>query len=471
MVGYFGFNHFRLYKVGQAFLLGMSLWFYGYFNPSYLPIIVFSILLNYLLAGLMAKTANLKLRKIELVVAVVSNLAVLFYYKYFDFAVTNINLLCGTDFNLLKIILPLGISFFTFQQVSFVVDAYHGEVSQYDFLQYASFVVYFPQLIAGPIVTHDELIPQFQDPVKKSFNWENFSPGLFLFVLGLSKKILIADIFGEAVNWGFGNVKQLDTTNAILVVLAYSFQVYFDFSGYCDMALGIGKMMNFDLPLNFNSPYKAVTITEFWQRWHMTLTRFFTKYIYSPLGGNRNGTLRTYLNILIVYFVSGIWHGANWTFILWGALHGVASVLTRRFESAIKKTPRWICWTFTALFLNFAWLFFRADSIQQGFELLNRILSMEFGPVSENVFDVFNLMEVVHLVRWMFNVELPNVCSWLMTALFYVGAMLVVLLAPNAYEKMKNMKCTLWEMMAIVILLVWCIFFLSGVSTFLYFNF
>lgn len=471
MIGYFGCNHFHLYKAGQAFLLGMSLWFYGYFNPSYLPIILVSILLNYIMAGLMAKTDVPRLRKLELIAAIVANLAVLFYYKYFDFAITNINLLCGTDFNLLNILLPLGISFFTFQQISFVVDAYRGEVNQCDFLQYASFVVYFPQLIAGPIVTHDELIPQFEDLSKKSFNWENFSPGLFLFVLGLSKKILIADVFGEAVNWGFGNVMRLDATNALLVIFAYTFQVYFDFSGYCDMAIGIGKMMNLDLPLNFNSPYKAVTITEFWQRWHMTLTRFFTKYVYIPLGGNRKGNLRTYRNIMIVYFVSGIWHGANWTFILWGALHGIASVLTRRFESAIKKMPRWICWMLTALFLNFTWLFFRADSIGQGVELLAKAFSMEFGPVSQQIFDVFNLMEIVHLVRWTFNTELPQICGWLMPALFYVGALLLVLFAPNAYEKMKNMKCTLWELTVISILLIWCIFSLSGVSTFLYFNF
>ena len=217
----------------------------------------------------------------------------------------------GTDFALRGVVLPLGISFFTFQQMSYVIDAYRGEVSQYNLLHYASFVSYFPQLVAGPIVTHDELIPQFLDEEKKRFRWESFSPGLFLFAMGLGKKVLVADLFGRAANWGFGNIAALDSTNAILVMLAYTFQVYFDFSGYCDMANGLGRMMNLELPVNFDSPYKAATITEFWDRWHKTLTRFFTRYIYIPLGGNRRGRLRTYLHVMIVFLVSGIWHGAH----------------------------------------------------------------------------------------------------------------------------------------------------------------
>ena len=197
---------------------------------------------------------------------------------------------------------------------------------------YASFVTFFPQLIAGPIVTHDELIPQFIDEKKKRINWDNIAKGIYIFTIGMFKKVILADTFGNAVNWGFQNIAELDTSNALIVMLAYTMQIYFDFSGYCDMALGIGKMLNIELPLNFNSPYKALRITEFWDRWHITLTRFLTKYVYIPLGGNRRGRLRTYFNILIVFLISGIWHGANWTFILWGGVHGVFVILTRHFK-------------------------------------------------------------------------------------------------------------------------------------------
>lgn len=332
MVGYFGLNKLKWYNLAQLFLLGMSLWFYGFFNPSYLPIILVSMVFNYGATYVMGKTENKVLKKAELIFAILANIGVLFYFKYYDFFIGNINVLFKTDFTLKNILLPLGISFFTFQQVSYVVDAYRGEVQQYNFLQYASFVVYFPQLIAGPIVTHDELIPQFGDLNKKRFNWDNFSKGAFMFALGLAKKVLIADTFGIAANWGFANIASLDSTNAILTTLAYTVQIYFDFSGYCDMAIGIGQMMNLELPVNFDSPYKALTITEFWSRWHKTLTRFFTRYIYIPLGGNRKGKARTYINTMIVFLTSGLWHGANWTFILWGVIHGAFMVVTRHWK-------------------------------------------------------------------------------------------------------------------------------------------
>lgn len=471
ILGYFFLNHRGRPGLAQVFLLGMSLWFYGYFNPGYLVIMLGSILVNYGAAWLMKKNQARKLRKGILVFALLANLAVLFYFKYYDFFITNINQLFGADFALLRVVLPLGISFFTFQQISFVIDAYRGEVSQYNFAQYASFVAYFPQLIAGPIVTHDELIPQFLDKSKKRFDWDHFSAGIYLFALGLGKKVLIADMFGVAANWGFGNVEALDSTNAALAVLSYTFQVYFDFSGYCDMAIGLGKMMNIDLPVNFDSPYKAVTLTEFWTRWHKTLTRFFTKYIYIPLGGNRRGKLITYRNILIVYLVSGLWHGANWTFILWGCLHGIGSVLTRAFQKQIDRLPRWLCWLMTFLFLNVTWIFFRADSVADGVAILQSIAALEFGPVCKEIQGAFNVVEVEHLLRWFLNVDIHTEIPNLMTGLVCAGALCCVTAAPNAYERMKRFDSRLWELAVTAVLLVWCIFSLSGVSTFLYFNF
>ena len=282
LTGYFGLNHFRRYFLALGFLLGMSLWFYGYFNPSYLLIIIVSIVLNYGITRLMGKTEGKTARRVELTAALLVNFGILFYFKYFDFFISNVNSLFASQIPLRHIVLPLGISFFTFQQVSYVIDAYRGQTGNYGFLQYAAYVAYFPQLIAGPIVTHDELIPQFLDENRKRFQWENFSPGLFLFTLGLAKKVLIADTFGKVADWGFGDIPGLGTVSAALVMLAYTFQIYFDFSGYCDMAMGLGKMMNFELPANFDKPYRALSISEFWKRWHKTLTRFFTRYLYIP---------------------------------------------------------------------------------------------------------------------------------------------------------------------------------------------
>ncbi|MBP3685083.1 MAG: MBOAT family protein [Oscillospiraceae bacterium] len=471
LIGYFGLNHFKKYTLAQAFLLGMSLWFYGYFNPSYLAIILVSIVMNYGFTLLMGKTRHLLLRKLEVILAILGNISVLFYFKYFDFFLMNVNRIFHCDFTLRNILLPLGISFFTFQQVSYVVDAYRGEVQKYNFLQYASFVAYFPQLIAGPIVTHDELIPQFMDLEKKKFNWDNFAQGMFMFVLGLGKKVLIADVFGVAANWGFDNVQILDTTNAFLTSLAYTIQIYFDFSGYCDMAIGIGRMMNLELPVNFDSPYKALTIDEFWHRWHKTLTRFFTRYIYIPLGGSRRGAWRTYLNVMIVYLVSGIWHGANYTFIAWGILHGLFSVLYRWQKPRFDRFHPVFNWLLTFTFVNLAWVLFRADSIGDALVLFKALLRMEIGPVNSNITNAFLLPEITLLInkipQLMYFQWYPNT----ILLLFYVGAMALVLGARNAREHMLTYKPGIVNLVATALLLFWCIMSFSGVSTFLYFNF
>lgn len=471
LLGYFGLNHLGRYTMSQAFLLGMSLWFYCYFNPSYLAIIVISILANYGFTQFMGRTQNPHLKRAEMILAVLLNIGVLFYFKYFDFFLMNMNRFFHTDFVLRNILLPLGISFFTFQQVSYLVDAYRGEVQQYSLLQYASFVSYFPQLIAGPIVTHDELIPQFMDESKKRFNWDNFARGLFMFALGLGKKVLIADTFGLAANWGFGNVQILDTTNAFLTSLAYTIQIYFDFSGYCDMAIGIGHMMNLELPVNFDSPYKALTISDFWKRWHKTLTRFFTRYIYIPLGGSRKGNLRTYRNIMIVYWISGIWHGANYTFILWGILHGLFSVLYRwkqRWFDALHPVMNWLI-TFT--FVNLTWILFRANSIGDALVLFKALLRMEIGPVNANITNAFLLPELELLIH-----KIPHLqyFLWYPNALllfFFGGAMVLILGARNAREHMLAFRPNIKNMLAAALLLFWCVMSFSGISTFLYFNF
>lgn len=471
MVGYFGLNHRKHYTLAQMFLLAMSLWFYAYFNVSYLWIILSSIAINYLFTMVMNRTKSPAFRKLELVSAVMLNLGILFYFKYFDFFLMNLNRFAHTDFHLHNILLPLGISFFTFQQVSYVVDAYRGEVQKYNFLQYASFVAYFPQLIAGPIVTHNELIPQFMDESKKRFNWDNFAKGLYMFAMGLAKKVLIADLFAGAANWGFANVQILDTTNALLASLAYTIQIYFDFSGYCDMAIGIGQMMNLDLPINFDSPYKSLSIGEFWRRWHKTLTRFFTRYVYIPLGGNRKGTLRTYLNIMIVYTISGIWHGANYTFIAWGILQGVLCVINRHWEKKLSKLHPALCWLVTFALVNLSWTLFRADSIGDALIFLRRFLWLDIGPVNENLAAAFLTPEIKFVLDSIPNLPYQYYSAETYLPLFYCGAAVLFLGAENAHQHMDTFTPTTGKLLFTTVLLAASILTFGSVSTFLYFNF
>ncbi len=468
MIGYFGCSHFGKGTYGQVFLLGMSLWFYGYFHVEYLFIIVFSILCNYGFYVLLGRSSGSGRRKRLLAGALVLDVGILFYYKYFNFFLENVNGIFGRNFALTSILLPLGISFFTFQQLSFVIDAYKGEVPAYRFLDYACFVTYFPQLIAGPIVTHDELIPQFMDEERKRFRWDNFVRGMYLFALGLSKKVLIADTFGNGVNWGFANIGELDSTNGFLVMLFYTIQIYFDFSGYCDMAVGLGRMMNLELPLNFHSPYRAASITEFWERWHMTLTRFFTRYVYIPLGGSRKGTVRTCRNVMLVFLVSGLWHGADWTFVLWGACHGVCSVLTRLCKGTLERIPQAVRWLGTFLFLNVTWVLFRADSIGDAARLLGKLLELDFGPVNGSLTAGFYLPECGLLDSL---IPFTRICPEFFLIVFTAAALFLLFGVRNAYEKMKAFEPELGRLLLTALLLVWCICSFSGVSTFLYFNF
>lgn len=471
---YFGLNKLKQTRMAMYFLLGMSLWFYGYFNPSYLLIMCSSIVINYLMylaLGRCRAADRPVLQKLFLVCALLFNVGLLFYFKYFDFFIENVNAVFRTDFALRHIVLPLGISFFTFQQLSFVIDAYKGELPNYNFVDYACFVTYFPQLVAGPIVTHDELVPQFMDASKKSFNWDNFAQGLYAFVLGMAKKVLLADVMGVAVNWGYGDIAALDSIEALIVVFAYTLQIYFDFSGYCDMAIGMAKMMNIDLPLNFNSPYKALDIREFWDRWHMTLTRFFTKYIYIPLGGSRRGEIRTYINIMVVYLVSGIWHGANWTFIFWGICHGLCSILTRLFSGFLKKIHPALRWGLTFLFVNVMWIFFRADSIADAFTILQTICSMTMDGINPALIDCFVTAEWELVFTKILRTDFVANCSHLIMAAYLLIPFITVLGMDNVYERMCRMKPSVLKSVTVAVLLVLCICSFAGVSTFLYFNF
>lgn len=476
LAGWFLLNKTKSEILPKIYLLGMSLWFYAYFNIKYLPIIVGSIIVNYLLYTVMKKSGRKALRRTMFWLGIVLNIGVLFYYKYLGFFTENLNLLFKSDFTVVNLVLPLGISFFTFQQVSFVIDSYKNEVPDYSMLDYALFVSYFPQLIAGPIVLHDEIIPQFADKNNKKLNPENFSKGLYAFSFGLAKKVLVADTLGNFANIGFGDIPSLNSTTAILSMLAYTMQIYFDFSGYCDMATGIGYMFNIVLPRNFNSPYRALDMEDFWKRWHITLTRFLTKNLYIPLGGNRKGRVRTYINQFIVFVVSGIWHGANWTFILWGAINGVLVILskiTSKKTEGLKKKVPFLFWILTFACINLAWIYFRADSISLANQMIAKIFSFDFGTVGESFLSSVKTAEFAFAekIAGMFVPALGSVFGYVLLAVLLGFAVFASVRMKNTNERIENFKPTVPRCILICVMTAWAVISLSGVSTFLYFNF
>jgi len=369
---YFYLNSKKRTEQAKLFLILSSLFFYSWWNLIYLPLILSSMIFNYHWGSLLteAKRKKCSYKKPLLIIGIVANLSLLGYFKYADFFITNLNFALGSDVPLLQLALPLAISFFTFQQVAYLVDAYRGEVAEYNFLNYAVFVTFFPQLIAGPIVHHKEMMPQFDDAKNRVINYQNISLGLFIFSIGLFKKVVIADTFAIWATHGFDEAVVLSFYEAWVTSLSYTFQLYFDFSGYADMAIGLALLFNIKLPVNFHSPYKARNIQSFWRRWHMTLSRFLKDYIYIPLGGNRKGKYRTYVNLMLTFILGGIWHGAGWTFIFWGFLHGFALVINNLWGQFGKKLPLFVAWFITFNFVNISWVFFRAKEWEDAIKVL-----------------------------------------------------------------------------------------------------
>lgn len=374
LIVYFGMARFVSRTVQHTFLILASLVFYAYANINYVWIILASVMVNYGCAKVMVPMENSVKRKTVFILSILFNIGLLGYYKYYNFFLENINFVFDTHFTLKYIILPIGISFFTFQQIAYQISIWKGEETVPRFLDYALFITYFPQLVAGPIVFYQDVMHQYQDDKNRFFNAENFSKGLFIFCIGLFKKAVFADSIAGIVNTAYDyELYGLTFGGAWITSLAYTMQIFFDFSGYSDMAIGLGKMMNINLPVNFYSPYKAKSITEFWKRWHMTLGRSLAVLIYFPLGGNRKGYARTCFNLFMVFLVSGIWHGAAWTFIWWGILHGVVRIFEKIFDKQLSKVPGIIRVFFTFMFVNAAWVLFRSQTIDGALILLKKM--------------------------------------------------------------------------------------------------
>lgn len=373
---YFALNKQKFTIASKSWLVFASLFFYSWWNIKYLPLILCSILFNFSIGTALSRiddNSNVVSKRAILIFGIIINLFLLAYYKYANFFITNIGTIMHKDFLHLNIILPLGISFFTFTQIAYIVDAYKGQVKETDYLNYSLFVTFFPHLIAGPILHHSEMMPQFNNVWAKVLNYKNISKGLFLFVIGLFKKVVIADTFAIWAINGFNNAHGLNLIEAWATSLSYTFQLYFDFSGYTDMALGAALMFNIILPINFNKPYIAQNIQDFWRRWHITLSRFLKNYIYIPFGGNRNGEYSTYSNLMATFLIGGLWHGASWTFVFWGFLHGAALIINKAWQKLNIKMNKFLAWFITFNFVNIAWIFFRAKSFSDAIAILKAL--------------------------------------------------------------------------------------------------
>jgi D-alanyl-lipoteichoic acid acyltransferase DltB (MBOAT superfamily) len=361
-------------------LIAASLVYYGYWDVRFVPLLVGLALVNWGLAWLGVR----RQQRFWLDLGIIVNLAALGFFKYANFFLGNLAAL-GWRAPALDIVLPLGISFFVFQKISYLIDLRRGDRHLYPLGDYCLFVFFFPQLIAGPIVRHNEIIPQFALPPRRAEMWENLARGAMLFILGLTKKVAIADTLAPNVDVLFAKAAAgtaLNFAEGWAAAVSFALQIYFDFSGYSDMAIGLGRMFGFRLPFNFAAPYRAPSIREFWRRWHMTLSRFLRDYLYIPLGGNRRGGVRQAVNVILTMLLGGLWHGAGWTFVAWGGLHGAALAVNGAWSRRGWRLPAVLGWAATMLFVLAAWVLFRAADFGTAWHMLQAMAGLEgFGKV------------------------------------------------------------------------------------------
>ncbi|MCC7705153.1 MBOAT family protein [Janthinobacterium sp. GW460P] len=485
-----------------AWLALASLFFYAWWDVRYLPLLLASICVNYGAGRLLGASAGAA-RKRVLVAALALNLGLLAYYKYANFFIDSINAVAvaagaagaitdSLPWHGLNIILPIGISFFTFTQIAFLVDCYRGEVREYRFIHYVLFVSYFPHLIAGPVLHHRDMMPQFADPANAHPRAVNFAIGLSIFTIGLAKKVLIADNLSPLAIPVFAAGAQPTLIEAWIGVLAYTFQLYFDFSGYSDMAIGLSRLFGVKLPLNFNSPYKAANIADFWRRWHMTLSRFLRDYLYIPLGGSRRGEAMRYRNLMLTMLLGGLWHGAGWTFVIWGGLHGLYLVLQQAWQRAFGSATGhgWLRWwpgvmTFLAVML--AWIFFRAPDVATAWDIAGALVGANGVSLPRGL-----ASHASSLAQWGWQPAFDGI-RWIELAgpglPVLLAAMLLAFKAPNTQEifflyepaierifqpagrwAFSWRPTSRWSV-GLAALFVACIFGMNRVTEFLYFQF
>jgi D-alanyl-lipoteichoic acid acyltransferase DltB (MBOAT superfamily) len=442
------------HEIAIAWLVIASLFFYGWWNPAYLILILLSMLVNFgvgeLLGRWSSEHSDNRKGKLYLIIGIVFNLGLLGYFKYAGFFVANLNGIADTDFNLGTIVLPLAISFFTFQQIAYLVDAYKGITQEYRFSHYALFVTFFPQLIAGPIVHHKEMLPQFMRRDTLTPQLGNIAVGLSIFSIGLFKKAVLADgiaPYSTSVFNAAAAGESISFFQAWGGSLSYTMQLYFDFSGYSDMAIGAARLFGIRLPLNFHSPYKATSIIEFWRRWHMTLSRFLRDYLYIPLGGNRKGASRRYVNLMITMLLGGLWHGAGWNFVAWGALHGLYLVINHGWHRVAGLLPfagrnyfglgKLLAWLITFLGVVIGWVFFRATDFTSALAMLEGMFGFN-GISLPNAVGV----RLGGIGEWLQSIgvdfHLGGGSQFVFTYLWITALLVIALVLPNTQELMSR---------------------------------
>lgn len=429
-----------------------SLVFYAWWKVEYVPLLLASIGVNYAFADWIAKREGMRKARWLVIAAVALNLGVLGFYKYSNFLVQSWGWVSGRETTPFDILLPLAISFYTFTQIGYVVDVARDPKLHYKFLDYSLFVLFFPHLIAGPIVRHWEIIPQYAERDLRA-NRLDIGAGLALFMLGLFKKTLLADpvaVYANSIYGQIGDGTTISFFTAWVGTLAYALQIYFDFSGYSDMAIGLARIFSIKFPANFDSPYKAVNISEFWRRWHMSLTRFLREYVYFPLGGSRRGLGIQLSNVMITFLLSGLWHGAGWTFVIWGALHGVYLVIFtiwQRFKESLGLTLSAWPWKFAGMALTFiavmfTWVFFRSPSVNTAFHTVMNMLGANGLTVPQSMLGMFEKLPLPDgLVR---GLEGPKaVEQWSVTLAHMAFLFGIVWLFPNTQQLLARFEMVL----------------------------
>ncbi len=409
-------------------------------------------------------------RKRWMILGVIFNAGILGVFKYTNFFLENVNALLKTNFVMVNLLLQLGISFIIFSQISWIVDCYRGCFAEpVTFCEYVLYSVFFPKITQGPITTMRDFLPQLRKKERLTFHSEKVVIGIQMFTCGLFKKVILADPLGNAVTTYYSNFSYRSNVDSLIVMLAYTFQIYMDFSGYSDMALGVAQMLGFELPANFNSPYRAGSITDFWRRWHISLSTFLREYVYFPLGGSRKGKVRAYVNILIVFLVSGIWHGANWTFILWGVLHGLVQVVERFLGKFYQKIWLPIRWGITFYITSMLWMLFQSSSYEEFQRFRWHLTVDKSGYYSGDLAKCFHIPGVNAVLGLLHLPTGDTAVSWVCTALFLGGCMAMCLLLPN--NQKRKYRTNVWTLLVTLAMLIACLVSMSGVSNFIYNDF
>lgn len=358
-------------NLSKVWVCAISVYFYSFFTYQFIPLLIASMAINFMLIKLILSHGDKK----YIVSSVIFNVASLGYFKYCNFFASNIDSIFGLNIGHLDVVAPLAISFYTFQQISLSVSAHRKQITEVTLLDYCSYILFFPKLISGPITNYEIITNQLNS--KDNYLSKYLAPGLFVFSVGVFKKIVLASYFGTIADQGYSVVSTLNTVDSWITSLSYTLQLYFDFSGYTDMAIGSGLFFGVILPLNFNSPYRATDLQDFWRRWHITLSTWLRNYVYIPLGGNRKGVPRTYLNLFLTFLIGGFWHGAGWNFLAWGALHGAGLVVHRYWSQNGFKMPSILGWFVTFNYVNITWIFFRTENITDAITILSKMFLMD----------------------------------------------------------------------------------------------